>query len=588
VLKRALSSIAWLREYDRRSLRSDLAAGITTGVVIVPQGMAYAMLAGLPPIAGLYAALGATFVYGWLGGSRQLSVGPVAMDSLLTASAVSAIAVSGSERYAQAALMLALMVGGIQLGLGVLRAGFVVNFLSRPVISGFTSAAAIVIATSQLGELARLQLPRSEYVHEVWWAALTNLHEVHGATLALALAALALLRVIPRFEKRVPASLVVMALAILVSHAFNLGSHGMKLVGAVPSGLPGLGWPRSDVGLVRALLPAALAIALVSYTETITTATAFARKHRYEIAPNRELVAVGLANAASGLLAGYPVAGGLSRSAVNDRAGARSQLAGLMTAALIALTLLLLTPLFEALPRAALSAVVLSAVFSLIDFGTPRLLFRVKRADFWLLVLTFAATLTLGITYGIAAGVGASLALFVVRSTRPHYALLGQIPGTQAYLNVNRHRNAEVSPGVLIVRMDAQLYFGNVSFLRDTLKKLEAETHGLLKALVLDASGVNQLDSSALEALEELDRDYTARGIRLLFARVKGPVRDVLDRAGMLTRLRDEQRIFTRTHDAAECARLYVKSSTAPCQAACGDLSTGVDPGCAWLPAPRT
>jgi len=313
--------------------------------------------------------------------------------------------------------------------------------------------------------------------------------------------------------------------------------------------------------------------------ESLTTATAFARKHRYEISPNRELVAVGFANAFSGLLGGYPVAGGLSRSAVNDRAGARTAMASLVSGVLVALTLLLLTPLFRSLPKAALSAVVLNAVMTLVDMQTPKDLFKVKRNDFWLLCLTFAATLLLGISQGIGVGVLASVLLFIVRSTRPHYAVLGHVPGTQAYLNIGRHPGLHTHPGVLIVRIDAQLYFGNASFLRDTLRILESNAKGALKAVVLDASGVNQLDASALEALQEIERDYAARGVRLLFARVKGPVRDVMERAGMLQRLREEQRIFTRTHDAAECAANYVQHGAGECQVACGDLSQGVDQG---------
>ena len=570
---RAKSGLAWLRGYPRGALRSDLAAGITTAVVMVPQAMAYAMLAGLPPIVGLYAALAASSVYPWLGTSRQLSVGPVAMDSLITASAVSAIAQSGTTEYATCATTLAVMVGLLQLGLGALRAGFVVNFLSRPVVSGFTSAAAIIIATSQLGELVRLKLPRTHQVYQVWGAALSDAASWHGLTLAFGLGAFFLLKLLPKLTRRVPASLMVMIAAIALSQLFSLDRHGMRLVGVVPSGLPSLGLPSLDLALMGTLWPSALTIALISYMETITTGTAFARKHRYELSPNRELLAVGAANLASAAVAGYPVAGGLSRSAVNERAGAQTPLASLISSAIIALSLVLLTPLFTALPRAALSAVVLNAVLTLVDLETPKTLLRVKRSDLALLMLTFASTLSFGISQGILIGVTASLVWFSVRTTRPHYARLGQIPGTQAYLNLARHESAVQVPGVLIVRMDAQLYFGNVSFLRETLRKLEDQADSPLGAIVLDASGVNQLDSSALDAILELDRDYKQREIRLLFARVKGPVRDVMERAGLLKTLRSEQRIFTRTHDAAECARAYLTSRTAPCVVACGDLS---------------
>ncbi len=578
-LSRVLPIAGWLPNYPKEVLRKDLGAGVTTAVVLVPQAMAYAMLAGLSPIAGLYAALVAPVAYAVFGTSRQLAVGPVAMDSLLTAAAVGAIAQTGTADYASAAILLALMVGALQVVLGALRAGFVVNFLSRPVISGFTSAAALIIATSQLGEAVGLKLTGSAYVHEIWFSALSQVSRWHLPTLLMAAASLVVLRLLPKLTTKVPASLVAVVAATLAFALLGLDTQGVRSVGSVPSGLPSLVPLHLDLALVRTLLPSALTLALVSYMETITTGTAFARKHQYEIVPNQELIAVGAANLSSGIFGGYVVAGGLSRSAVNDKSGAQTGLSGIVTAAVVALSLLVLTPLFRDLPRAALSAVILSAVVTLIDVKTPRQLYRIKRNDFWLLVATFFATLWLGISQGILFGVGLSLALFIVRTTRPHYAVLGHVPGTQAYLNVGRHPNVEAFEGVLIVRMDAQLYFGNVSFLRETLRKLEREAKGKLKAVVLDASGVNQLDSSALEALEDLDRDYAARGVRLIYARVKGPVRDVMQRAGMLELLRREQRIFTRTHDAVECAERYASALSGPCEVACGDLSAGVDPG---------
>ncbi len=580
MLGRAWPMLAWLKQYDRAELRGDVAAGITTAVVLVPQSMAYAMIAGLPPIVGLYAALAAQLVYPLFGTSRQLSVGPVAMDSLLTATAVAAVAAVGSHEAGQAAVLLALMVGIIQVLLGLARAGYIANFLSRPVISGFTSAAAVIIATTQLGEALGVTLPRTSDVFHAWWQALSHASDIHPLSLVLTIVSFAILKLLPKQTTKVPASLVVVVLATGLDAVFDLQSHGVRVVGAVPSGLPALAMPAYDMALLTKLLPAALTLSLVSYMESLTTATAFARKHRYELSPSRELVAVGLANAVSGFVGGYPVAGGLSRSAVNERAGARTPLASILSGAMVALTLLLFTPVFRGLPKAALAAVVLGAVVTLIDLATPKRLFEIKRNDFWLLCLTFAATLWLGISQGIAVGVLASLLLLIVRTTRPHFAVLGHVPGTQAYLNVTRHPNVHTWPGVLIVRVDAQLYFGNVSSLRQTLRTLESEAKGELRAVVLDASGMNQLDSSALEALEDLDRDYAARGIRLLYARVKGPVRDVMQRAGMLDKLRAEQRIFTRTHDASECAHNYVEGRKGPCEVACGDLSHGVDPGC--------
>lgn len=585
MIERILPIAAWLRGYDRKTFRSDLSAGMTTAVVLVPQSMAYALIAGLSPIVGLYAALASQLAYPLFGSSRQLSVGPVAMDSLLTASAIAAVATTSDAQVLEAALWLALLVGGLQIALGLVRAGYVANFLSRPVISGFTSAAALIIATTQIGEALGLSLPRAPDVFHAWWNAIRAIGNVHLPSLTITLLAFALLKYWPRYTAKVPASLLVVVFATLMTKLFHLEGLGVRTVGQVPSGLPALHIPTFQPVLLRGLWPSALTLALVSYMESLTTATAFARKHRYEIAPNRELVAVGVSNAASGLLGGYPVAGGLSRSAVNDRAGAQTAMSSLLTGALLGLTLLFLTPLFQSLPKPALSAVVLNAVVTLVDLPTPKRLYRVKRNDFWLLVLTFAATLVLGISQGIGVGVLASILVFLVRTTRPHYAVLGHVPGTQAYLNVTRHNTLQTWEGVLIVRLDAQLYFGNVSFLREILRKLEAEAKSPVKAVVIDASGVNQLDASALEALEDIDRDYAARGVRLLYARVKGPVRDVMERAGMLKLLRDEQRIFSRTHDAAQCAFNYVSGGQGACQVPCGDLSQGVDPGVFAEPA---
>lgn len=545
-----LPILGWLRAYSREDFGPDLVAGLTTAVMLVPQAMGYALLAGLPPMHGLYASLAPILAYVVLGTSRHLAVGPVAMDSILVAASVGAIAALGTEQYVVLAAVLGLMVGAVQAGLGFLRAGFVVNFLSRPVVMGFTAAAALIIAASQVEHLLGVQLPRTHHVHRVVGDAIRGVSEWSWPTLAIGGTAIATLAVCKRRWPRFPAALAVVAAATVVVWAMGLSARGVQIVGHVPAGLPGFGIPTVDSSMLMLLLPAASTIALVSFMEAISVGQVFAQAHRYDILPNRELIALGFANLAGGLTGGYPIAGGLSRTAVNARAGAKTQMAALITSAMVAITLLAFTPAFFYLPKAALSAIIVSAVASLIDLRGAAKVYRVKRTDFYLLVLTFLATLSVGIQWGILVGVGASVVLFLVRTTRPHFALLGRIPESQTYLNVARHPHAETVPGIILVRIDAQFYFGNVSFLKETVRRLVSESEVPVRFFVLEAAGVNQLDSAAAATLEELDQELAAQGIRLVLTRVKGPVRDVLHRAGLLEKLAAEGRIFMSTHRA--------------------------------------
>jgi SulP family sulfate permease len=477
------------------------------------------------------------------------------MDSLLVAVAVGAIAQIGTDQYLAYAVLLGAMVGAVQLLLGVLGLGFVVNFLSRPVISGFTSAAALIIGFSQLQHLLRIDLPRTHHVHRVIGEAASQIDTWHWVTLAIGAISVALMLTLKRIAPAVPRALVAVVLATVAVVTLGLADAGVAIVGQVPAGLPALSFPDVDLDVLLTLLPSALTIALVAFIEAISVGKHFARQGRYEVRPGQELVALGAANLAGSFFGGYPITGGLSRTAVNAQAGARTPMAGVITAAVLALTLLFLTPLFHFMPKAVLAAIIMTAVFGLFDAREPRRLWRVKRGDLALLLFTFGMTLSVGIQYGVLLGVAASLLNFVVQTTRPHYAVLGRIPGTEAYLNVNRHPHVLQTPGVLIVRFDAQFYFGNVSFLRETLAALEASMTEPLRALILDASGINQLDSSAEDALREIERDCRERGVRLMFSHVKGPVRDVMYRTGLLETLATEGRIFLRTHDAVLAAQ---------------------------------
>lgn len=549
LLRRLMPALVWLPRYRRADLAGDLTAGLTTAVLLIPQAMAYALLAGLPPVVGLYASIAPPLVYALFGSSPKLAVGPVAMDSLLVAAAVGSVAVAGSDAYVVIAAALALMVGAVQLGMGVLRLGFVVNFLSRPVLSGFTSAAALVIAASQLGPLLGVKLGASTALHTIVLELAGSLGKVHLPTLALAAVSMLLLALLGRWRGK---ALLVVALGIAASALLDLPGLGVAVLGEVPPGLPAPSLPQVPWATLVTLAPAALTIALVSFMEAISSGLAVAEADQRPSA-DRELAALGLSNMAAGLLRGYPIAGGLSRTAVNAQAGARTGLAGVFTASLVALALLFLTPLLRGLPRVSLAAIIVVAVLGLVDRKLPRELWQVRPRELPVLVLTFVATLSLGITTGLVLGVLASLLLFVLRTTRPHTAVLGRLPGTDVYRNLKRFPEAEPVPGLVLVRLDAQLYFANAAFLRETLLRLVDEAPPPVRAVIVDASSIHDVDVSALESLREVHRALAARGIALHFADVKGPVRDVLGRAGFVAELGAERFSFT-THEAVQRA----------------------------------
>jgi SulP family sulfate permease len=531
----------WLASYDAsRDLWGDATAGLTVAVLLVPQAMAYAMLAGLPPIVGLYASILPMLGYAAFGTSRQLSVGPVAMDSLLVATGAALVAETGSTSFAAAAVLLAGMVGTLQLLMGIFHLGFLVNFLSHPIISGFTSAAAIVIGLSQLKHLLGIPLERHATLDALLGDVVPKVGQVHPLTFAIGAVSIGVIFAMRKFAPRAPSSLVAIVLATLVAWALAGHATGLQVVGYVPSGLPSLTWTDVSFDTVDALAPTAVMIALVGFMEAISVAKSFASKHRYEVDANRELVGLGAANIAAFFSAGYPVTGGFSRSAVNERAGARTPLASLITASLVALTLLFFTPLFHHLPNAALAAIVIAAVASLIDFKEPLRLWRVRRSDSVLLLLTFAVTLFVGIGQGIVVGVVASLMAFIQRSTRPHTAELGRLPGTDIFRNLENFPEAEPIAGVLILRMDAAFYFANVTYFRDRLESFLRNAPTGVHTVLLDASSMNDLDSSAERALRETVLKLREAGKDMVFANIKGPIRNVMKRSGLWQTIGDD------------------------------------------------
>lgn len=522
---------AWVRGYRRGDLRGDLISGVTVAVMLVPQGMAYAVLAGLPPVVGLYASTIPLLAYALRGSSRQLSVGPVAIDSLLVLSGVSAVASAGSGGFVALAALLALMVGVVQLALGLLRAGFVVNFVSGAVVSGFTSAAAIVIALSQLEGLLGVDVSSAQSTPGLLLDIGRKLAETDPLTLAVGLGGVAVLLAGKRLAPRFPAPLVAVALGTLLTYSFGLHERGVAVVGEVPKGLPGFALPAIDGGALFALLPTALTIAFIGYVEAFAVAKSIAAREGYAIDADREFEGLGLANVGASLFSGYPVTGGFSRSAVNHQAGARTQLSGVVTAALVLLALWAFTPLFYYLPGAVLSAIVLVAVYGLIDPKAPARLFRLKPIDGWTLVATFAATLLVGVQWGVPVGVAFSLLVFVYRAAYPHTARLGYLPQKGVFRNLDRFPEAETFPNTTILRVDASLYFANMAFLGSLLRDA-ASKDPELRHVVLDFSGVNSIDAVAAQTMEELMEELKLRGISVHIAAMKGPVRDVAAKAG--------------------------------------------------------
>ncbi|MEA3409977.1 MAG: SulP family inorganic anion transporter [Pseudomonadota bacterium] len=475
---------------------------------------------------------------------------------------VGALAQAGTGQFLILAILLALCIGVIQLLMGIVRLGFLVNFLSYPVLTGFTTAAALTIVLSQLGHLLGIPAANGYGIEALLTNLVANVSQFNPVTLALGAGSVALMVALKRTFPRLPGPLVVVVLCTLLAWLLRLNSAGVTVVGHVEGGLPTPGFPALAWGDIANLLPLAGAMALVGFAQSITVAKTLARKRGDHIDANRELAAVGLANIGGSLSQAYPVTGGFSRSAVNARSGARTQVSNLITAALVALTLLFLLPLVHYLPIAALAAVILVAAIGLIDVGEIRYLFRVKKSEGLLLVFTVVATLGVGIIYGLLLGIAASILLFITLNTRPHSALLGRLPGTDIFRNTRDFPEAKTIEGLVVLRIDASLYFANTEFLKARLGEIREQEGAALSAIILDASAINDLDSSADTALHQIARDLKRSGIELYVAGVKGPVRRVMMRSGLYELLGADHFFFTI--DAAVKRYSRTRASAAP------------------------
>ncbi len=548
-LRSYLPILEWLPSYKKSWLKGDIPAGLTVGVMLIPQGMAYAMLAGLPPIYGLYASIIPLILYAIFGTSRQLAVGPVAMVALLIAAGVGTMAETGSDQFIALAITLAILVGIIQLAMGVFRLGFLVNFLSHPVISGFTSAAALIIGFSQLKHLLGINIPRSNHIHEIIGNAIANASAINIGTVIVGVGAIALILFVKKIKFAIPGPLLAVVFGILAVWGFGLFDQGVKIVGNVPDGLPAFTMPAFDLASIKELLPIALTISFIGFMESIAVAKAVQAKHKdYRVEPNQELIALGLANIGGAFFKAFPVTGGFSRTAVNDQSGAKTGMSSIISAVLIALTLLFLTPLFYYLPKAILASVIMVAVFGLIDFKEAKYLWKADRADFWMLLATFIGTLALGIEEGILIGVVLSLGMLIFRTTTPHYAVLGKIPGKPHYRNLNRFENLEHRKDVLIFRFDARLYFANVSFFRQNFEKEMEKAGDQLKLVILDTDSMNGIDSSGVHALKDFADFCKSKNIEFYLVGMKGPIRDIAHKSGLIDSLGEDKFFFRIQH----------------------------------------
>ncbi len=552
-MKQYFPILDWLPNYKRTYLAGDLSAGLTVGIMLIPQGMAYAMIAGLPPVYGLYAALLPQVVYAVFGTSRQLAVGPVAMDSLLVAAGISTMAVAGTEEYITLALLLALMMGLIQLVFGLARLGFLVNFLSKPVISGFTSAAALIIGLSQLKHLVGVDLGRSDSVFMILYRAFQNFGEINWITVSIGLAGIVIIKGIKKLNKTIPSALVVVVFGILLVYLGQLQQFQVKIVEAIPSGLPGLHLPTWNPSRLYDLFPVALTLALIAFMEAISVAKALQARHagEYEIRPSQEMIALGMSNIVGSLFGSYPTTGGFSRSAVNDQAGARTNLAALVSAGLIGLTLLFLTPLFYYLPNAVLASIIMVAVFGLIDVKYPRYLWKVQKQDFLMLLTTFLATLLLGIMQGIGVGVVLSLVLLISRTAQPHFAVLGKLRASEEYRNVNRFEEVQVRADILVIRYDAPLFYANINHFVQTVREEVTRKGDTLKLFVLNGESIHFMDTTALYEFSQLINELSQQEIKVYLAGLIGPVRDLLTKAGFIQQMGADS-FFTHTQEAVD------------------------------------
>lgn len=549
-LQRYLPILTWGRAYNKETATSDLVAAVIVTIMLIPQSLAYAMLAGLPPEVGLYASILPLVAYAVFGTSRALAVGPVAVVSLLTAATVGEIAKGGTPEYLGAAIALAFISGLMLMALGFLRLGFLANLLSHPVISGFITASGLLIASSQLKHILGVSAS-GRTLYDIFVSIGSQIGETNLITLAIGAGSTVFLFWVRKGLKKAllgigfkpfPADLLTkagpvaaVAVTTLVAGVFNLADHGVRLVGEIPSGLPVPQLPPFDAELWLQLAGSALLISVIGFVESVSVAQTLAAKKRQRIEPDQELIGLGAANVASAISGGYPVTGGFARSVVNFDAGAATPAAGAFTAVGIAVATLFLTPLLTHLPTATLAATIIVAVLSLVDFGAIKRTYAYSKSDFAAMAATILITLFFGVEQGVVTGVALSIGLYLYRNSRPHMAIVGVVPGTEHFRNIDRHK-VVTGEKVLTLRVDESLFFANSRYLEDKIYALVADRPNI-QHVVLMCPAVNEIDASALESLEEINHRLSDSGVSFHLSEVKGPVMDRLQKTDFLKHL---------------------------------------------------
>ncbi len=548
-----LPGLEQFRGYRRDWLRGDLLAGLTVAAYLVPQVMAYATVAGLPPVVGLWAALVPLAVYAVLGSSRQLSVGPESTTALMTATALAPLALGDPARYAALAAAAAVLVGAICFVAGLLRIGFLADLLSRPVLVGYMSGVAVIMIGSQLGKVTGISVEGDEFIEEVH-SFIKGLGDVHWPTVALSVAVLVVLLILARLAPRLPGPLIAILLASAVVAAFSLHRNGIKVIGAIPSGLPTPGLPGIGLEDVSALAIPAVGIAIVAFSDNVLTARTFAARHDQRIDANAELRALGVCNVGTGLLHGFPVSSSGSRTALGDALGSRTQLYSVVSLGFVLVVMVAGRGVLANFPMAALGALVVYAALRLVDVPEFKRLARFRRSELLLALATTASVLLFGVLYGVLVAIALSILDLLRRVARPHDAVQGFVPGLAGMHDVDDYPDADPVPGLVVYRYDAPLFFANAENFRERALAAVDENEHPVKWFVLNAEANVEVDLTALDALDQLRAELESRGVEFAMARVKQDLRDSLEAAGLVDKI-GEDRIFMTLPTAVEAYR---------------------------------
>ena len=545
--------LRWLPDYDSKKFQKDLVAGLTVGFISVPQLMAYAVIAGLSPVYGLYGSLIPLLLYPLFGTSRHIALGVVATDMIIIASGASLIADPGTGEYVSVVLLLTMFTGLIHMCLSLLRMGFMVNLLSKPVIYGFMAAAPLIIGFSQVGNLLGFELERSQYVWVLALDAWEKIGTVNLWALGIGLTGIILLVILKKIKPLFPRALLLLSAGGAAVWYFNLSNYGVDLIGSIPSGLPSFQIHSFSLGDLRELLPTAITLVLIQLMLVMSLGKTFANKYKYPLNPNREFFAIGIANFIGSFFQSPPISGSFSRTAVNDQSGAQTALSNVVCAAVIGLTLLFLTPLFFYIPIPALASIIIVATLSLLDFDELMYLFRTKPIDAYIAVFTFLSVLLIGIQEGILMGIGASLVAVIYRSSRPNVAVLGHVQGSRTFRDVTKNPAATPIEEILILRFDTSLSFNNAEFIKDFIIQKSEEKSKKIRAVVIDAKSINDLDTTAIDALQSVAETLSDWNIELHFGGLKTPVQKPLMRSGLARKLGG-----THFHESTDKAVQYL------------------------------